>query len=219
MAGFAFIGIVGAVIFGKLFEELSESIFRKQSAQMDKSFSLWVHRHANPILDVIFRFFTLIGGIFSVTILTGIGFRVLLWRKHPHAAWLLILGVGGGVTIDQILKFFFRRLRPQLWVSTEPRLKSYSFPSGHATVTFCLCGILSWVGYKFIRQPYAFTAWVILMGFWTVMVGLSRVYRGVHYLTDVVGGFICGGFWLTLLLSGISIFDRLKGKQEPQENF
>jgi undecaprenyl-diphosphatase len=219
MRVYALIGVTGAVFFGKLFEELSESIFRKQSAKLDDSFSLWVHKRANPILDIIFRFFSLIGGIFGVTVITGITFGVLMRRKHPHAAWLVALGVGGGVLIDQILKVIFRRRRPELWPTTGTRPKSYSFPSGHSTVTFCFCGILGWLGFKFIRPPVALVGWLFLMVFCTAMVGLSRVYRGVHYMTDVLGGFLCGGFWTTLVLTGIAIFDRLKGIQNSQETF
>lgn len=219
MRVYVFIGIAGAVLFGKLFEELSESIFRKQSASLDNNFSLWVHRHSNPVLDIVFKFFSLVGGIFGVTVLTGLTFGVLLRRKHPHAAWLVALGVGGGVLISQILKIFFRRHRPELWPTTEARPKTYSFPSGHATVTFCFCGVLGWAGFKFIRQPFALAGWIFLMVFCTFMVGLSRIYRGVHYMTDVVGGFLCGGFWTTLLLTGIAIFDRLRGIKNSQESF
>ena len=112
MGGYAFVGIAGAIFFGKLFEELSESVFRKQSAELDNKVSLWVHRLANPILDFIFLFFSWIGGIFGVTVLTGLTFLVLMRRKHPHAAWLVALGVGGGVLIDQTLKKFFRGADP-----------------------------------------------------------------------------------------------------------
>ena len=219
MGRYAFVGIVGAIFFGKLFEELSESVFRKQSAELDNKVSLWVHKMTNPVLDFIFFVFSFIGGIFGVTVLTGLAFLVLLRRKHPHAAWLMTLGVGGGVLIDQILKRFFRRRRPELWSTGRPRLKSYSFPSGHATVSFCFCGILGWVGYKFIKQPVALVFWLALMVFCPVMVGLSRVYRGVHYMTDVVGGYLCGGFWVSLLLSGISIFDRLRNIKNSQNSF
>jgi undecaprenyl-diphosphatase len=118
-----------------------------------------------------------------------------------------------------VLKFFFQRPRPQLWISREPRLGTFSFPSGHATVSFCFCGGLSWVGYKFIKSPLALTAWFLAMLLFIFMVGLSRVYRGVHYLTDVVGGYLSGGFWLALLLSGVSIYDRLHPRQTKNTEF
>ncbi len=206
---FALFGLTGAVFLAKLFEELAEGVFRNQSAEVDKRFGLWLHSLANPTLDKIFKFFTNIGGIFSVLLMTVTGFGWLVRRKHPHAAWILTLATGGGVVLNQTLKVFFRRPRPLLWVSQEARPVTFSFPSGHATVSLCFCGGLSWVGYKFIKNPLALAGWLLTMLVIVVMVGLSRIYRGVHYLTDVVGGYISGGFWLALLLSGVSVYDRL----------
>ena len=213
MGWFALSGLVGAVFLAKLFEELAEGVFRNTSVDLDKRFGLWLHSRANPALDKTFKFFTDIGGIFSVVLMTIVGFGVLVQRKHPHAAWLLTLATAGGVVLNQTLKIFFRRPRPALWVSNDAHLRTFSFPSGHATVSLCFCGWLSWVGFKFIKNPLALTAWLLTMLIIVVMVGLSRIYRGVHYLTDVVGGYISGGFWLALLLSGVSIYDRLR----PQE--
>lgn len=219
MGLFAIIGLTGAVFLAKLFEELAEGIFRKESAALDDRFGLWVHSLANPIFDRLFKFFSALGGIASILIMTGLSFGLLVRRKHPHAAWLLALASGGGVLLNQTLKFFFRRPRPQLWTSKEPRLRTFSFPSGHATVTFCFCGGCSWLGYKFIKSPLALTAWLTAMLVWVFMVGLSRIYWGVHYLTDVVGGYLSGSFWLALLLSGVSIYDRLHPKQVENTEF
>ncbi len=214
MGLFATIGLGGAILLAKLFEELAEGIFRKTSADLDNRFSLWLHSLANPILDRIFKFFTEIGSIRSVIIMTIGSFGLLVWRKHPHAAWLLTLTSGGGITLNQILKRFFRRPRPALWVSTKPQLSTFSFPSGHATATLCFCGGLGWLGYKFIKHPAILIGWLIAMLASVLMVGLSRIYRGAHYLTDVIGGYISGSFWLALLLSGISIYDRLHPREK-----
>ncbi len=213
MALFVFLGLSGAVISAKLFEELAEGIFRKESESLDNRFGLWVHSFANPLMDKVFKFFSALGGVGSIIILTTLSFGALLRRNHPNAAWLIVLANGGGVVLNQVLKIIFRRSRPQLWLSTDRRLRSYSFPSGHATVSVCFCVSLSWVGYKFIKNPLVLAAWLSAMVVSVFMVGLSRVYRGVHYLTDVVGGYISGGFWMSLLLSGISIYDRLPPRQ------
>lgn len=218
MGLFAIVGLLGAIGLAKLFEELAEGIFREESTDLDNRFGLWVHSFANPVLDKIFKFFTTIGSIASVIIMTLFGFGVLVRRKHPHAAWLLALATGGGVILNQALKFFFRRPRPNLWASQDAPLKTFSFPSGHATVTFCFCGGLSWLGYKFIKSPVALAGWLLAMLGLVIMVGLSRIYRGVHYLTDVAGGYISGSFWLALLLSGVSIYDRLHTKQASQKD-
>lgn len=61
------------------------------------------------------------------------------------------------------------------------------------------------------------TGWLIGMIGCVIMVGLSRIYRGVHCLTDVVRGYICGSWWLALLLSGVSIYDRMHPQEEGQK--
>jgi undecaprenyl-diphosphatase len=217
MGLFASIGLIGAVFLAKLFEELAEGIFRKESTELDNRFGLWVHSFANPTLDKVFKFFTTIGSMASVIIMTVFSFGLLVRRNHPNAAWLIALSSGGGILINQVLKFFFRRPRPALWNSQDPQLPTFSFPSGHATVSFCFCGGLSWLGYKFIKNPIVLTSWLIGMLVCVIMVGLSRIYRGVHYLTDVVGGYISGSFWLALLLSGVSIYDRIRSQPEVQK--
>ena len=218
MGLFALVGLTGAILLAKLFEELAEGIFRKESSDLDNKFSLWVHSFANPTLDKVFKFFTDMGSILSVTVLSVLTFGFLARRKHPHAAWLMSMATGGGVLLNVVLKTVFRRPRPALWLSPDPPLRTFSFPSGHATVTFCFCGGLSWVGYKFIKNPLVLAGWLILLLVCTVMVGLSRIYRGVHYLTDVVGGYISGCFWLALLLSGISVYDQLHPQQKGQKD-
>ncbi len=213
MGLFALLGLSGAVILAKLFEELAEGIFRKESESLDNRFGLWVHSFASPLLDKVFKFFSALGGVGGIIILTALSFGALIRRNHPNAAWLVVLANGGGILLNQVLKIIFRRSRPRLWISTNRRLRSFSFPSGHATISMCFCVSLSWVGYKFIKNPLVLAAWLSAMVVSVFMVGLSRVYRGVHYLTDVVGGYISGGFWMSLLLSGISIYDRLHPRQ------
>ncbi len=213
MGPFAAIGLSGALLIAKLFEELAEGIFRNKSSALDNRFGLWVHSWSNPFLDLIFKFFSLLGGIFGVTTMTLLGFGLLVRRNHPHGAWLLVLTSGGGVALDQLLKLFYHRKRPELWATSITRPTSYSFPSGHATASLCFGGGLCWLGYKFIKSPLALAGCIVAMLLFVFMVGLSRIYRGVHYLTDVVGGYLCGSFWLALLLTGVSIYDRLHPEQ------
>ncbi len=208
MASFALVGFVVALLLVILFAVLAGVVFSHLTTGMDDSFSLWIHSFANPGLDFIFNFFTTIGSIGTVIGLAVVIFGLLIWRKHHHAAWLVLLAVGGGAGLDQVLKFIFHRARPDLWQSAAPHLTTYSFPSGHSTVTLCLCGFLSWLGYKFLKLYYLKVLLTIVMVLCILMVGLSRVYLGEHFLTDVIGGFLAGGIWLAILFTGVSAYDR-----------
>lgn len=202
------LGLAGAIVLLWLFGLLADEIFENEFTSLDNGFERWVHSFANPVLDAVFGFFTTLGSIVGVLVLTVIIFGVLVWRKHLHSAWLVGLAVAGGVVLNQALKFFFHRPRPELWPVTAPRPTTFSFPSGHATVSFCLCGVLIWLGWRFIRPAVWRIVWTILLSFFILMVGLSRIYFGVHYPTDVLGGYISGAFWLVTFLSGVAAYDR-----------
>jgi undecaprenyl-diphosphatase len=96
------------------------------------------------------------------------------------------------------MKLFFHRPRPEPWFD-YPLPFTYSFPSGHAFVSFCFCLCLAEI---LIREEWPL-AGKLAMGSaalgCTLTIGLSRVYLGVHYPTDVLGGYAAGIAWITLI--------------------
>ena len=205
---FALVGLVGAVVLLVLFAKLSEDVFTQEITSLDNNIALWVHGFASPTLDAIFSAFSTLGGVVGVGVLTLLAFGLLLWRGFPRAAWRFALAVGGGLLINQILKLVFHRTRPQLWPGAH--VAGFSFPSGHATLALCLFGMFAWLGWQFIRSSAARTAWTLLMGLLILIIGLSRVYLGAHYPSDVMAGYLSGSFWLLGLLNGTDIYHRLR---------
>jgi undecaprenyl-diphosphatase len=122
------------------------------------------------------------------------------------------------LVINQAMKVLFRRPRPQMWSSVIDRPDSFSFPSGHATVAFCYFGLLLWIGLKYFKRTTLRLTWALLMLFLIFMIGLSRIYLGVHYLTDVIGGYLSGGFWLLALLGSTHIYKRWLGARTINAN-
>lgn len=209
-------GFVATLVLIVLFAELTEGVFSNETIKMDDNFELWVHSWANPALNVFFQIFTDIGGFVGVPILAAVTFGLFLWRRKFYFAWLLVLGVGGGMLLNQVLKAIFHRTRPDLWHLTVHEPTSYSFPSGHATASICYFGLLAWFGFNWWKRPLARTGWTILMIFIIVMVGLSRIYFGVHYPTDVLAAYLTGGTWLIILLEGGYIWRHLHNQPPPQ---
>ncbi len=205
---FALIGLVGAVLLLLLFAKLSEEVFTQEITSLDNNIALWVHGFASPTLDTIFNAFSTLGGAVGVSVLTLLAFGLLLWRGFPRAAWRFAIAVGGGLAINQMLKMVFHRARPQLWPGAH--VAGFSFPSGHATLALCLFGMFAWLGWQFIRGSAARTTWMLLMALLIGIIGLSRVYLGAHYPSDVVAGYLSGSFWLLGLLSGTDIYHRLR---------
>ncbi len=203
------VGLGGALLLLYLFSELTEDLLRNEFSNFDNNFELWIHSFANPVFDTMFNFFTSVGGIPGICILTVISFAYLCWKRHFYSAIILVLAVGGGLLINVVLKELFRRPRPDLWQKTYAEPTSFSFPSGHSTLSLCFFGIMIWIIFHLLKSQRLKIGLTVLLVFIILVIGLSRIYFGVHYPTDVIGGYLSGGFWLALLVSGDAIFTRI----------
>jgi undecaprenyl-diphosphatase len=133
----------------------------------------------------------------SVIVLMIITFSIVGYLFLTHrlgVAALMLIAVPGGLLLNGILKFAFARPRPDLFAHAA-RVFTTSFPSGHATlsaITYLTIGALLARAYPSFPVDLYFMS---LAGFLTVLVGLSRVYLGVHYPTDILGGWCIGAAW------------------------
>ena len=158
-----------------------------------------------PVLAVIAHVFTALGEP-TVLIAAGLVTAWLLWRAgHRHLPWILIAITMLGRGLSELQKYWIARARPEL----EPHLvlvKTSSFPSGHATssMIFYLTMALALTADTRWHRPAAAAA--ILL---SLLVGISRVMLGVHWPSDVIGGWAFGMLWvlLTLRLAGRLIQD------------
>jgi undecaprenyl-diphosphatase len=209
---FVLLGLVGAIVLLLLFAKLSEEVFSNEITSLDNNFSIWVHGFANPPLDTFFNALSTLGGTISVTIITLVAFGLLLWRGHPHDAWRLAIAMLGGVAINEALKALFHRTRPELWPGAH--IAGFSFPSGHAAMSLCLFGMFAWLGWKYLKDRPARMVWTTLMFLLILLIGLSRIYLGAHFLSDVVAGYLSSGIWLLALLAGSDIFYALSSSSQ-----
>lgn len=168
----------------------------------------WLQRHATPTGTVVADTVTRLGSPTTMMIL-GMVVAVGLARRRR---WLLLGGwlaaFIGGLVLDLALKGAVHRPRPpdaDLFL----RGTSWSFPSGHAMGALIGCGML---GYLLI--VYAVTTrrarWAVVVAAALVVlaVGLSRLYLGVHYLSDVLAGYAAGTLWLAACISGLEVARR-----------
>ncbi|OWR27781.1 phospholipid phosphatase [Saccharibacillus sp. O23] len=119
----------------------------------------------------------------------------------PKLRWeplLVLIATGGSALLNILLKNLFRRDRPDIHRLAEEY--SYSFPSGHSMGAFALYGILAYLLWRMIRPMGWRIAALALCVLLTLSIGLSRVYLGVHYPSDVLGGYIASGAWLALTI-------------------
>lgn len=160
-------------------------------------------------LTPIMKFFTFIGGTKPMV---GISLLVLILLykvlKHRSELILFVAVIAGANVLFVSLKLLFQRERPDLHRLIE--VSNYSFPSGHATNAFALYGILTFLLWRHISSRLGRTILIILSVFMILSIGLSRIYLGVHYPSDVIAGYFISACWLTF---AIWFYQRYKEKQ------
>ncbi|MCZ8516343.1 phosphatase PAP2 family protein [Paenibacillus filicis] len=151
----------------------------------------------SPGLTKVMIFFTTIGaGWPAVLITAGMMMGLYVWVRQRRELILLAAVAVGSAALNTVLKLLFRRARPTLHRIVEAT--GYSFPSGHSMAAFTLYGLMVFLLWKHIPSAAGRVAMIILGTFMIFMIGLSRIYLGVHYPSDVLGGFLASGCWLTV---------------------
>lgn len=192
---------VGALL---VFAEFVDRVVEGDTRAFDESVLLAFRDPNNPShsigpawLQIMFRDITPLGGYAVVLLisLAVIGY-LLMDGKRGAALWVLV-SVSGGAVISNLLKLAIERPRPDL-VARLVEVNTSSFPSGHATlaaVTYLTLGaLLSRVEAQRRAKVYVLTVAVVL----TVLIGVSRIYLGVHWPTDVLAGWCVGAAWAML---------------------
>ncbi len=148
-------------------------------------------------LEEMMRDFTALGGTGVLTLLTLAVLVFLMLIRKRHAALMVALSVAGGLLLSQMMKWGFDRPRPDL-VPHGSYIYTKSFPSGHtmlAAVVYLTLGALLARTQPQVRVKVFL---LVLAGVLTVLIGVSRIYLGVHWPTDVLGGWMLGAAWAAL---------------------
>ena len=118
-----------------------------------------------------------------------------LWLRRMYAAmWLVVIATSGGLVASLLMKNMFDRPRPSI-VPHLARVYTHSFPSGHAMLSAVVFLTLGALLGRFVEEMRLKAYFLLLAVMLTVVVGLSRVYMGVHYPTDVLAGWAAGFAW------------------------
>ncbi|WP_423798655.1 phosphatase PAP2 family protein [Neobacillus sp. SAB-20_R2A] len=170
----------------------------------------------SPALTAIMKFFTFIGSTKIVVILSILIIYFLYKVLHHRLELILFIAVIAGTPIiNSILKSIFHRARPEFHRLIE--IGGYSFPSGHAMNAFSVYGILAFLLWRHIATRTGRTLLIIFSIIMILMIGISRIYLGVHYPSDIIGGYFASGFWMTTTIWFFQWYverqPQLKGRQ------
>jgi undecaprenyl-diphosphatase len=121
------------------------------------------------------------------------------WRQHQYRVAQGFIVAVAACGLNGAVKYFVHRTRPDTIYVTHMRFKSYSFPSGHAFGSLLLYGLLAYLAFKHLPSPWNLVA-VAAAGILIFAIGISRVYLGAHFPTDVIAGWILAGIALWLII-------------------
>lgn len=184
------------------FFALAEDVFNKEIMNGDivgyKLVSTFlISDFATPIA----KFITNFGG---AIILIVLAFMLFIFIKNKKIGVSIISNLAIITVLNQLLKRIVQRPRPTEFRIVEE--SGYSFPSGHSMVSMAFYGYLIYLIYKHVKNKYLKWISIILLSILICSIGISRIYLGVHYTSDVLGGFFISISYLIIYISAVNKF-------------
>lgn len=202
IGGLALFLLLTSLMFGGVLADFDETIllaFRDPGNLATPLGPHWLERGMSDI--------TALGGTVVLTLVTLFILGALLVLRHTHSALLLLGAVPGGLVISQTLKSVIARPRPDV-VPHLVDITSLSFPSGHAmmaTIAWLTIGaLLARLAPTVLLKRYILAVAIFL----SFLIGLSRIYLGVHWPSDVMAGWALGATWASTVWMFMRRFDR-----------
>ncbi|HEU5169437.1 MAG TPA: phosphatase PAP2 family protein [Gemmatimonadales bacterium] len=201
------------------FAELAEAVGKGETQRFDDAVLLWLNRHATPTLDTVALQITAVGNGLTVVVVALVACAFLWAVRERVGVLLLAMAVAGGDLLNRVLKGTFARPRPELFVLDTPfaRPVSASFPSGHATASMVLYLVLAYLLVRLCGRAAFKWVVIIVAGLLIFLIGLSRLYLGVHYPSDVIAGYLFGFVWAACCAFGIEAVRGLRARGRKEE--
>lgn len=191
--------MVLAAVAAALFCGLAVAVETNRLVGFDEAVRLEMHSLASPLLTLLAEKVTWLGTLGVLALLGTVAVTVLVRRGRRDEAVLLTVTMAGALVLENGLKFSFQRVRPSPFFGSEP--VTYSFPSGHALFSLCFYGVLAIVATRAVQSGVAKAGIWITTIFLVLAIGGTRIYLGMHYPSDVLGGYLVAIAWIGVVLS------------------
>jgi undecaprenyl-diphosphatase len=195
---FAALAVIALLLWGfaALADEFSE---QGRLAQLDLTVLDWLQQHGSEQGERVFQIVSWLGAPVLLIIDGAVAIYLAVRRRWRWFTLWTVAIVGGGV-LDEILKLAVRRARPSV-ASEFISSGSWSFPSGHAMNSLVGYAMLAYLLREYVPAPRARFAIAAGAAILILAIGFSRLYLGVHYLSDVTAGYLAGSAWVVACIA------------------
>ncbi len=176
-------------------------IFNGALTVFDKVVHHWSLGWHTSLLDTVIFGITHLGNLSTMLFYSVIILLFLIWKKEWRNVRFYLVGMLGSTALFSGIKELVGRSRPSSYIG-EFHQHGYSFPSGHSTMSMTFALLIFFLFYPKVSEGYRSTLFFFCLLF-PLLIGFSRIYLGVHYFSDVMGGFTLGIFWV-ILMAGVS---------------
>ena len=192
-----------------LFGEIAEDVVNHDLplGTIDMNVAAWLHARATAAGTSVMSVISDFGAPLTDIAIASVLALILLWRRARYWLLALVLAVAGGALLNIIIKHLIHRQRP-IFEDPIQTLTSYSFPSGHAMGSTLLYGMLAAIVIGHTRDWRLRALAIAGASSVVAMICFSRIYLGVHYLSDVIAGFLAGVVWLGACLAAVAALYR-----------
>ena len=216
VAAILILGLVISAFVGDAFVDLVELLRAESPILMraDRQAYEFAHETRAEGATALFTFFTVIGTPVGLGAIVVAAAAILVWRKYPRWAMYLVVTALGGALLNVALKHYVARERPDLSAALR-HASGFSFPSGHAMGATVIFGALGYLAARGIRDPRKRSLIFAILASLIAAVCASRIYLGVHWISDIGAGVSAGVVWLattTLAYETVRRIWRIRGR-------
>jgi undecaprenyl-diphosphatase len=126
----------------------------------------------------------------------------------------VVVILGGEQLLNNVLKNLFQRTRPSPVVPGLFIAQQFSFPSGHAMTAMAFYCYVGYLSFRYVRGTWRILV-VLILAILVILIGVSRIYLGVHYLSDVIAGYLAGFLWTDMVILGSQLLMRYPRRRVP----
>lgn len=197
------VGLSLSILLLALFARLSEDLLYNELGTFDRVVGELIRGFATPSLTKVAIILTDLGSAYiEIALMIVVGAFLFFRFKHTWETVLLVISLSGAWILNTTLKALFHRARPD--IVHLVKAGGYSFPSGHAMVAASFYGVIGYILWLNLRNHSKPSWYIVVITLALIIgIGISRIYLGVHFASDVIAGYAAGGVWAITCIVGL----------------